>query len=396
MKRFSILGCIAAALLSLAGCEPSGNDDYEGTNYIYLDSEGGKTSLLGLNDNPITVNVTLTASLEEDLILNFVINDDQNILEVTGNPVTIPAGSKKASFTIGVADVEELQASSNFTVTLAEDAVLPEKVQLKSDFSFSVVVIEVPELTAEQNTILSTYMAATGINLAKYIGEVNVTTMISGLDAGTGAPFEKPIESKTLITLSETSTADAPVLKMLVNPMGIQDYMYSVMKAVTVEDMVYWFPEEYALECYAIFTEAIGWNAESIETFTASLDGITFGADGEITFVQDYLNIYDEESIIVPFEFSFTAFDREKAADFSDAAVKPGDDEWQPDCTADPAVHLNLSGISYDEFELEGEGYYVEPSAVIDENGNLVFTFCFDHKNAEDYTRVVATYTPNN
>ena len=42
-------------------------------------------------------------------------------------PVTIPAGSKKASFTIGVADVEELQASSNFTVTLAEDAVLPEK-----------------------------------------------------------------------------------------------------------------------------------------------------------------------------------------------------------------------------------------------------------------------------
>jgi hypothetical protein len=236
----------------------------------------------------------------------------------------------------------------------------------------------------------------TGINLAKYIGEVNVTTMISGLDAGTAAPFEKPIESKTLITLSETSTADAPVLKMLVNPMGIQDYMYSVMKAVTVEDMVYWFPEEYALECYAIFTEAIGWNAESIETFTASLDGITFGADGEITFVQDYLNIYDEESIIVPFEFSFTAFDREKAADFSDAAVKPGDDESQPDCTADPAVHLNLSGISYDEFEMEGEGYYVEPSAVIDENGNLVFTFCFDHKNAEDYTRVVATYTPNN
>ena len=144
MKRFSILGCIAATLLCLTGCEPEGNNGYEGTNYIYLDSEGGKTSLLGLNDDPIAVNVTLTASLEEDLILNFVINDDQNILEVTGNPVTIPAGSKKASFTIGVADVEELQASSNFTVTLAEDAVLPEKVQFKEDFSFSVVVIEVP------------------------------------------------------------------------------------------------------------------------------------------------------------------------------------------------------------------------------------------------------------
>ena len=66
MKKISILGCIAAALMMLAGCEQTGKDGYEGTNYIYLESEGGKTSLLGVNDNPITVNVILTKSLKED------------------------------------------------------------------------------------------------------------------------------------------------------------------------------------------------------------------------------------------------------------------------------------------------------------------------------------------
>lgn len=30
MKKFSILGCIAAALLSLVGCEQEGNNGYEG------------------------------------------------------------------------------------------------------------------------------------------------------------------------------------------------------------------------------------------------------------------------------------------------------------------------------------------------------------------------------
>ena len=64
MKKILFFSCIAAALLSFAGCEETGNG-YEGTNYIYLESEGGKTTLLGTDDDPIIVNVKLTKALSE-------------------------------------------------------------------------------------------------------------------------------------------------------------------------------------------------------------------------------------------------------------------------------------------------------------------------------------------
>ena len=304
-------------------------------------------------------------------------------------------GEKTASFSVVSLNANALESSASYRIGIS--SLLPEGVQLKEPLQFVVnpVINEGP--IDQQAEIIEAYKTATGIDLSKYIGEVSVTAVISGYDVETYEDFEKTVTGKTLISLSEESTADAPILKMTANPMGVQDFMYSVMKAVTVDDVEgYWFPEEYPMECYAIFTEAINWNSESQETFNMTLDGITFGTDKTISFVAEYINSYDEETIIVPFEYAFSAYDREQTADFSEASVKPGDDEWLPDCTADPAAHLNLSGILYDEYEYEGEGYYVEPVAEIAEDGSLVFTFCFDHKNAADYTRVVATYTPNN
>ena len=37
MKKILFFSCMAAALLSFAGCEEPGND-FEGTNYIYLEA----------------------------------------------------------------------------------------------------------------------------------------------------------------------------------------------------------------------------------------------------------------------------------------------------------------------------------------------------------------------
>ena len=65
-------------------------------------------------------------------------------------------------------------------------------------------------------------------------------------------------------------------------------------------------------------------------------------------------------------------------------------------CTANPEYYFNYTGILEDEWETES-GIYVAPKAEITEDGKLVFTFCFDYSDyASDYTRVVATYTPNN
>lgn len=398
MKRFAFLGCIAAALLSFVGCDETGKDGYEGINYIYLSSEGGKTTILESDQTPLSVEVMLTTALEEDLTVAFAVNGTEGVVELQNNPVTIKAGEKTASFEIVSLNAGLLTEAANFKVGLDAATVLPANVELKSEFAF--IVNPAPatgDLTAEQQEIIDAYKTATGIDLSKYLGAVNVTAVISGYDVETGEAFEEPKSGKTVIALSAESTSEVPVLEMTSNAMGVQDYMYKVMKAVTVDDVEdLWFPDAYAMECYAIFTEAIGWNSSSDETFNVSLDGITLSTDKTVNFVTDYVNSYDEESIIVPFEFLFSAFEREKTADFANAAVKPGDDEWLSDCTADPTAHLNLSGLAYDEYEMEDEGYYVEPSAEIKDNGELVFTFCFDHRNASDYTRVVATITPNN
>ena len=63
MKKISIFGCIAAALLSLAGCEQAGNNGYEGTNYIYLSSEADKTTILESDTTPLKMEVMLSTSL---------------------------------------------------------------------------------------------------------------------------------------------------------------------------------------------------------------------------------------------------------------------------------------------------------------------------------------------
>lgn len=388
MKKILFFSCIAAALLSFVGCEETGND-YEGTNYIYLESEGGKTTLLGTADDPITVNVKLTKALSEDLTLDFVVEGPQNALTVDGNPVTIKAGEKTASFTIAVASVEGLSEITNYTVGLDTSAQLPDKVALEAGFSFAVVAIEIPELTPDQLAIIDAYKTATGIDLSKYLGVVDVSTVITGTDPDTYEPLApRTVTGKTIITLSESSTADVPVLKMVANPMGIQDYMYRILRSVTVEDSEYWCDAE-SYPDNANLMKTIGWNAESAEVFSMSLDNIRCNAENSLTFVGVVLDQYEEEITIVPFDYSFTAYEREKAAIADGSFTK---DEYSYDATANPYYHLNNSDISEDGYE---GGNWIEASAEIS-NENLVFTFCFYGCYLDgDYTRVVATYTPN-
>ena len=265
MKKILFFSCMAAALLSFAGCEETGND-FEGTNYIYLEAKDGKSTMFETDSEPLVVDVVLTKALEEDLQITFELAGPEGVVELSGNPVTIKAGEKTASFSVVSLNANALESSASYRIGIS--SLLPEGVQLKEPLQFVVnpVINEGP--VDQQAEIIEAYKTATGIDLSKYIGEVSVTAVISGYDVETYEDFEKTVTGKTLISLSEESTADAPILKMTPNPMGVQDFMYSVMKAVTVDDVEgYWFPEDYPMECYAIFTEAINWNSESQETF---------------------------------------------------------------------------------------------------------------------------------
>ena len=137
--------------------------------------------------------------------------------------------------------------------------------------------------------------------------------------------------------------------------------------------------------------QTISWNADSQETFTASLDNIIFDVDRTIEFTGFGVDQYGDQIEIVPFAYEFSAYDRELAAIADGSFVK--EDEYAYDCTANPAYHLNNTDISEDAY---GADNYAESSAVILENGNIVFTFCMANALDSDYTKVVATYTPNN
>ena len=391
MKKLMMLCCMVAAMAGFVACDDKGNGGYEGINYIYLSTQEGKTTLYETETAPLVVEVMLTAALKEDLVLDFALTGTEGVVALEGCPVTIPAGQKTASFNVVSNNANVLEAAANYTLALAADVDLPENVELKDALAFVVSPMTAESLTDAQKAILEAYKTSTGIDLSKYIGVVNVSAVITGTDIDSGEPLDpRTVTGKTLITLSESATAEAPVLKMLTNAMGIEDHMYQVLRSVTV-DYEDWY-SEWAGESYATLMEAIEWNADSDEVFTVSLDGITFNSDG-IDFLDTYIDEYDEECAHVPFEYSFTAFDREIAA-IEEGLINPeDDDEWAWDATANPYVHLNNSDITEDWFEY---GNWVECTASVT-NEAMTFTFCFYGCWLDsDFTKVVATYTPNN
>ena len=395
MKRILVFGCMLAAMAGFTACtdDNTGNGGYEGINYIYLSTQEGKTTLYETDSDPLVVEVMLTAALDEDLVLDFSLAGAEGVVSLEGTPVTIKAGDKTASFNVVSNNANMLEAASNYTVGLAEDVVLPENVELKETLSFVVSPMTSEALTDAQKAVLEAYKASTGIDLSKYIGVVNVSTVITGTDPETYEPLDpRTVKGKSLITVSESATAEAPVLKMLTNAMGIEDHMYQILRSVTVDADDYWYGE-YTLPCYETLMETLGWNKTSEEVFTMSLDGITFAADKSVAFLGAGLSQYEDEITIVPFDYSFTAYEREIAA-LADGSLDPSSDpDWAYDATANPYYHLNCDDITEDLYE---SGNWIEASASVSETA-LTFTFCVYGCYLDgDYTRIVATYTPNN
>lgn len=387
-----------AAMAGFTACDDKGNGGYEGVNYIYLSTQESKTTLYETDETPLVVEVMLTAALEEDLVLDFALTGTEGVVSLEGCPVTIEAGSKTASFNIVSNNANVLEAAANYTVALASDVVLPENVELKEALAFVVSPMTAEALTDAQKAILEAYKTASGIDLSKYIGVVNVSTVITGTDPDTYEPLEpRTVTGKTVITLSESATAENPVLKMVSNPMGIQDYMYEVFRIRTVKNED-WY-SEYNIPCYQTLLNAINWTEDTSEIFGMSLDGISVDAEGQLAYTAEYVpdpEYPDDVYVHVPFEFSFTAYDREKLVI---DALKEADPDWATDCTSNPFYFLNNDDITEDWFSDEEEelvGNWVETTGSVTAT-SMVFTFCMYTCDLDaDYTRVVATYTPNN
>ena len=375
-----------ALCAGMVSCEKTPDNSYEGTNYIYLSSDN--TSMYGMEGESITVNVMLTTSLDEDAEINFEVKGGEGIVELEGNPVLIPAGETTASFDIKCVEGIDIAENTVLSVDLVSG---PEKLAVRDPFQFTVMVEGSSSLTDEQKAIIEDYKSSTGIDLSKYIGLVDVTTLYTGTNPDTYEPLPvQTITGKTAIVLSEASVSGKPVLKMLSNPMGIQDEMYETLRTVTVDNTDFWYGE-WASPSYAMLMEAIGWTSESQEVFSMSLDNIVFNADKTIDFLGEIEDQYGDPITAVPFDYTFSAYDRELEAIASGKLDPVNTPDWAGECTASPYYHLHSYDITSDEYE---GGNWIEPKAEISDE-KLVFTFCMYRCALDsDYTRVIATYTP--
>ena len=96
MKKLFIYTVGICLLPAFTSCKDDREENkYTGINKIYLSAE---TPVITESENiPLTVNVDLTLTCEQDLVLNFELPDDKNgVLKLENNPVTIKAGKRSA------------------------------------------------------------------------------------------------------------------------------------------------------------------------------------------------------------------------------------------------------------------------------------------------------------
>ena len=302
-------------VLFLLGLVTSCSNDidytYKGSNYIQI-STADDPAIAENDDRPVTVDVLLATAVETDATIHFELsgNEDGVLNMENDGSVLIKAGEKKASFKI----------ASNHKSLLNTQKVLTLKVK---DFTDSRMRVwnelkliakpspTLPELTEEQIELIEGYRERYGVNLNRFIGEVkcHVTVIYPTDDIGTFYDEEtRSFEGKSVITLSDNATAERPILKMIDNPLGLTSFLWEILKKETIEDDEVWMEQPYN----QAMVKAINFS-EDEEEFKVLLDNIELEPEAQsisfVTTVQD-VNGYDLKN--VPFEYSFTAWDRWK------------------------------------------------------------------------------------
>ena len=389
--------CAAAAMFAgMVSCEEP-ETGYEGINYIYL--EANSSYMYDVENVSFELTARLTTALEEDLSISFkVLDDENNLISFETNPITIPAGELTGTVAITAGELPAETESVIVKIAVDESAGLPENIQVSGNFSLTVRSSAMTELTDDQLAIVSAYSVATGIDLIKYIGIVNVTAVYTA-PTEDGYPMQsETITGSTEITLSDQSTAEQPVLKMTYNPMGIQTKMYDKLKASTYDNQDW--SSDWNFECFKVLMEEVPWTDN--ETFSMSLDGIRPQSDGTVEFVADksyYDDDYEEDVklFIVPFEYSFSLYEKEQQAmaEGRIGAEATSEQYWDESATYSPLFYLNCYDTTEETATEEFEpANWVESSASIS-NEKMVFTFCLFNYVDYGYTKVVATYTPS-
>ena len=409
MKKFKfMLMCMLAMLTGFSAC--SSSDDNDGdkqmTNYVSISAEGNNI-INEDDDEEVKFNILIGNTLTADATINLSLEgNDDNVATLTPSTIALKAGAKTASFTV----------KSNKKSLLKSDRVLTVKAtfsdaNMKTDGKAVTLTIkpdsDIPVLTAEQQKLIEGYKQNLNIDLTKILGKVKVDTKVTFNDDDkidiNDNKDTRSFSGVTIITLSEKATADKPVLKMVSNAMGMAAFNYEMLRKKTVEDTENWTQMPYG----KAVMENINYDYNK-ETFTMTLDGIEVNpADMTLKFTGSKVNVYEEEITTIPFDYTFSAWDRLKAmADANKSfVVDEGDTKTEVSVqdiidgggSLNPYTFFDNTDFIADGEETEYKNIYVVPTGKIDfTSGKMTFAFPWYLENTYGCQRVEATYTFGN
>ena len=397
-----------AMLTGFSAC--SSSDDNDGdkqmTNYVSISAEGNNI-INEDDDEEVKFNILIGNTLTADATINLSLEgNDDNVATLTPSTIALKAGAKTASFTV----------KSNKKSLLKSDRVLTVKAtfsdaNMKTDGKAVTLTIkpdsDIPVLTAEQQKLIEGYKQNLNIHLTKILGKVKVDTKVTFNDDDkidiNDNKDTRSFSGVTIITLSEKATADKPVLKMVSNAMGMAAFNYEMLRKKTVEDTENWTQMPYG----KAVMENINYDYNK-ETFTMTLDGIEVNpADMTLKFTGSKVNVYEEEITTIPFDYTFSAWDRLKAmADANKSfVVDEGDTKTEVSVqdiidgggSLNPYIFFDNTDFIADGEETEYKNIYVVPTGKIDfTSGKMTFAFPWYLENTYGCQRVEATYTFGN
>ena len=397
-----------AMLTGFSAC--SSSDDNDGdkqmTNYVSISAEGNNI-INEDDDEEVKFNILIGNTLTADATINLSLEgNDDNVATLTPSTIALKAGTKTASFTV----------KSNKKSLLKSDRVLTVKAtfsdaNMKTDGKAVTLTIkpdsDIPVLTAEQQKLIEGYKQNLNIDLTKILGKVKVDTKVTFNDDDkidiNDNKDTRSFSGVTIITLSEKATADKPVLKMVSNAMGMAAFNYEMLRKKTVEDTENWTQMPYG----KAVMENINYDYNK-ETVTMTLDGIEGNpADMTLKFTGSKVNVYEEEITTIPFDYTFSAWDRLKAmADANKSfVVDEGDTKTEVSVqdiidgggSLNPYTFFDNTDFIADGEETEYKNIYVVPTGKIDfTSGKMTFAFPWYLENTYGCQRVEATYTFGN
>lgn len=398
--------CMLAMLTGFSACSSSDdNDGKQMTNYVSI-SAAGNNIINEDDDEEVKFNILIGNTLTADATINLSLEgNDDNVATLTPSTIALKAGAKTASFTV----------KSNKKSLLKSDRVLTVKAtfsdaNMKTDGKAVTLTIkpdsDIPVLTAEQQKLIEGYKQNHNIDLTKILGKVKVETKVTFNDDDkidiNDNKDTRSFSGVTIITLSEKATADKPVLKMVSNAMGMAAFNYEMLRKKTVEDTEYWTQTPHG----KAVMKNINYDYNK-ENFTMTLDGIEVNPDMSLKFTGSKVNVYDVEITTVPFDYTFSAWDRLKAMADANKSFVVDDGDTRTEVfvkdiidgggSLNPYSFFDNTDVVADGEETDYKNIYVAPTGKIDfASGKMTFAFPWYLENTYGCQRVEATYTFGN